>query len=71
LEHLAEGKMNAKQKDVDRIRERVNAIEDIFCEIRDHPKTPLEIRRKADFGQGRVTNLQTILYDVLEQARKP
>jgi len=63
--------MNAEPKDVDLITERVNAIEDIFREIRDHPKTPLEIRGRADFGQGRVANLKAILYGVLEQGRKP
>jgi len=63
--------MDAEPKNVDLITERVNAIEDIFCEIRDHSKTPFEIRRKADFGQGRVANLKTILYRVLEQGREP
>lgn len=62
--------MNAEPKDVDLIRERVNAIEDIFCEIRDHSKTPREIQAKADFGQGRVANLKLILYNVLDQGRK-
>ena len=48
--------------DLDIIRERLHEIEQVFCDIRDDPRTPPEIQRKADFGQGRVANLKSIIY---------
>jgi hypothetical protein len=47
--------------DLELVKEYVNQIEDIFCQIRDHAKTPPEISGIADFGQGRVANLKVIL----------
>lgn len=47
--------------DAETIRQRLTDIESVFEKIRDHPKTPHEIRGIADFGQGRVANLKAVL----------
>lgn len=47
--------------DAETLRQRLTDLEDIFSKIRDHPKTPLEIRGIADHGQGRVATLKAVL----------
>lgn len=47
--------------DAETIRQRLTDISNIFEKIRDHPRTPPEVQRIADFGQGRVANLQIVV----------
>jgi len=54
---------------VRRVKEKIAMLEEIFVEIRDHPKTPAKIRGIADFGQGRVENLKNYVASVFAKER--
>jgi hypothetical protein len=49
--------------DAETLRKRLTDLENLFCEIRDHPKATIEIQGMADHGQGRVETLKAVLHN--------